>query len=177
MKLTRAERWILSNQCRILEVLYPEEAEDFQKAREVIEAGYELNYDWITQHISPDNRMLSDEECREIIDILAMFSALKDSYQNLVDPSGIEEHAVMFSGFDGHSEITQRDYVLFLVDREHKFLSLDRGYDFTSDRPRLHAYRRMLAAWRKFDESYDLAKDDMLCIIAAGQIENRSRLL
>src|SRR4028119_2336162 len=142
MKLTRAERWILSNQFHILEALYPDEAETFQKAREVVEAGYELNYDWITEHISPDNRMLNDEECREVIDILAMFSALKDSFQNLLDTSGLEEQEVTFSGFDGSVEPAQRDYVLFLVDREHKFLSLGRGQNFTSERPRLHTYRR-----------------------------------
>jgi uncharacterized protein YfbU (UPF0304 family) len=175
MKLTRAERWILSNQFRILEALYPDEAESFQKAREVVEEGYELNYDWITQHISPDNHMLSDEECREIIDILAMFSALKDSYQNLTDASEIEEQAITFGGFDGNSETTQRDYVLFLVDREHKFLSLDRGHDFTSDRPRLYAYRRMLLEWRKSDESYELVKEDILRIVSAGYAENRKR--
>lgn len=52
MDLTREQRWILANQYRILERLYPNEAECHAKAREVLENGYEFNYDWIAQHIS-----------------------------------------------------------------------------------------------------------------------------
>jgi hypothetical protein len=39
MKLTRTERWILANQYRILEVLYPKEADSLSYAREAFEHG------------------------------------------------------------------------------------------------------------------------------------------
>jgi hypothetical protein len=44
MKLTRTERWILVNQYRILEALYPDEAKWFAENREALSSGYELHY-------------------------------------------------------------------------------------------------------------------------------------
>ncbi len=51
MKLTRTERWILSNQYRILEALYPDERGSLEKARIALESGYELEYDGMSQRI------------------------------------------------------------------------------------------------------------------------------
>ena len=45
-KLSRLDRLFLSNQLRILEALYPEEANDLARRREALECGYEMLYDW-----------------------------------------------------------------------------------------------------------------------------------
>ena len=54
VKLTRVERYILSNQFRILEALYPDEASHFATTREALEHGYEILYDWDMEHIYDD---------------------------------------------------------------------------------------------------------------------------
>ena len=45
MKLTPAERLILSNQFLILSKLYPDEAEWYDKAKSVVDTGFEASYD------------------------------------------------------------------------------------------------------------------------------------
>ena len=88
MKLTKTERWILSNQYRILEKLCPDEADEFAEAREVVECGYEQDYGGISQHI--DKVPMSVEDCKEVVDILLMFSEMKYAFDTLDDKSGID---------------------------------------------------------------------------------------
>lgn len=108
---------MLSNQYRILEKLYPEEAEHHARAREVLEDGYELNYDWIAEHIA--ERPMSEDECKEDLDILDMFSALERSYARFAEkPAGVDERDVRFHGFDGNHETEQLGYASFLIEKE-----------------------------------------------------------
>src|SRR5690242_1171594 len=107
MKLTRIERWMLSNQFAILAKLYPDGADGYQLMRDVVEHGYELHYDWILPHIYDGEDIMTSKECKEILDILDMFRALKDSYQALSDKSAIETHWTAFRGFDGNTEAKQ----------------------------------------------------------------------
>ncbi len=109
--------------CRILEKLYPEEAEHHARAREVLEDGYELNYDWIAEHIA--ERTMSEDECKEVLNILDMFSALERSYRQLAEkPAGVDERDVRFHGFDGNHETDQLGYALFLIEKEGKWQEL-----------------------------------------------------
>lgn len=67
MKLSRTERWMLSNQYRILEALYPADAGSYARHREALESGYELHYDWMIGSIYDDKDTLSSEDCREVM--------------------------------------------------------------------------------------------------------------
>jgi len=168
MKLTKIERWILSNQYRLLQVIYPDEADYFGQCREVLERGYELHYDWITEYIYDGNDVMSSEECKEVIDILDMFSALKRAYEALDDKSGIEEWTVKFSGFDGNNETKQMAYARCFCSLDGgRFTELDRGDDFNSHSPVLDAYRRMLIEWRNSEDRYHLSEDDLVRITSA----------
>ncbi|MBV9958193.1 MAG: YfbU family protein [Acidobacteria bacterium] len=166
MKLSRTERWILSNQFRILEALYPNEAEDFADAREIVERGYELHYDWITQYISED--VMKADESSEVIKILSMFRALKYSFKALDNKSGIEEWQIDFAGFDGNSEGKQMVYAKYFCNSEGgKFTELNIGDDFNSHCPTIDRYRRMLAEWEKSSDRNKLMREDILRIISA----------
>jgi uncharacterized protein YfbU (UPF0304 family) len=170
MKLSREQRWMLANQYQILEKLYPEEAELHSKAREVLENGFELNYDWIAEHVYEDT--MSEDACQEVIYILDMFSALERSYQELPEkPAGVTERHVMFFGFDGNHETEQFSYASFLIQKEGKFQELaDHGDRLNSHAPFLDAYRRMLLVWQQLpiERKYDLSADDIQRIAAAG---------
>lgn len=164
MKLTRIERWILSNQFAILAKLYPEEADSYANMREVVDNGYELNYDWIAQYIYDDT--ITETECKEVLDILSMFLCLKRGYEALTDKSGIEDRWVRFRGFDGnHSkEAKYLSYTRFLVEREDKFTSLDRGDNFNSHAPLLSRYCQMVEEWKKSEKIDELSKQDIIRI-------------
>jgi uncharacterized protein YfbU (UPF0304 family) len=102
VKLTTVERLILANQYRILETVCPDEAEYFAEAREVVEQGYEGYYFHLLRRIDDD--VLTDQECKEVLEVMTMFSCLKDAYEALPDKSGIKPCDVRFAGFDGNYE-------------------------------------------------------------------------
>ena len=51
MPLSKLERYFLSNQLRIMETLFPNEADDFAVQREAIEQGYSFVYGMGMDHI------------------------------------------------------------------------------------------------------------------------------
>ena len=107
MELSLKDRLILSNQYRILEKLYPEEADSLANDRRAIENGYTMNYAWLTGHLLDE---LSEERCNEVWDILEMHRALNFTYRNLKDKEGIDEKKLKFRGFDGNEETKQFSY-------------------------------------------------------------------
>jgi uncharacterized protein YfbU (UPF0304 family) len=174
MNLTTTERWILSNQLRILEALYPDEARFLHQDREAIERGYELHYDMAAQHIYIDKQTMTSAECEEVINILNMFRMIKRAYDALDDKSGIEEWATRFDGFDGNDEPKQMAYARYYCSLDGgKFAELDRGDDFNSHSPTLDAYRRMLGEWQNSEDRYHLTKDDLVRITSARRYPGR----
>lgn len=168
MELSRTERWMLANQYRILEALYPDEADAFAEAREALESGYELHYRWLAERIYDAPDTMTAEECTEVVDILDMHRALKRSYEALSDKSGIEEYAIQFHGFDGNNETKQLAYARFFCNLDGgRFTELDRGDDFNSHMPSLDTYRRMLAEWKRLDKSHELSRDQIVKITEA----------
>ena len=111
MELTFAERWILSNQYRILEELLPDQASDFARAREVVERGYEYWYSEVSSNISEET--MSEEEGQEVNNILFMFRVLNGSYTQLLDKEGIDAAYTTFRGFDGNDETRQFAFAQF----------------------------------------------------------------
>ncbi len=166
MELSRKDRWVLSNQYRILEALYPDEADGFRQTREALESGYALHYD--PQHIYEDE--LSVDQCREVLDILDMHRALHFSFRNLQDTQGIDKRNVEFDGFDGNNETSYLGYARYywgLDGGEQRFKELHgSGDDFNSHSPVLDIYRRMLAVWKgKLKRSHELTKDQIQQIL------------
>ena len=156
MQLTKTERWILSNQYRILEALYPDEADSLMKARMALDSGYELEYEHISQHIDKDT--LNKHDCVEVHDILQMFSNLKHAYEKLSEKPEIDMWQIEFIGFDGNNEPEQLAYARYLCeDGEHyEDLHVRNSHSHTLDR-----YRRQLRVWRSMDHPFMLTKDEI----------------
>lgn len=173
MKLTKAERWILSNQYRILEALYPGEAKELAEDRDAIERGYEIHYDWMTQHIYEGDDTMSTAESKEVVDILAMFSALKSSFASLSDKTGIRASQVEFHGFDGNNETKQMGYARYFVRHDGgRFGDLRKGEhdDFNSHMPSLDRYRDMLATWQRVaDKAHMMSKEQIVAVLKADR--------
>lgn len=163
MKLTRVERWMLWNQYRILEALYPADQREFEEAREALECGYEYQYDHLCRHVFQET--LSKDECDEVISILEMFRALQHSYKNLEDKDGIEEWTVTFAGFDGNHETKQMAFARYFCKHDGgRFEDLEIGDRFSSHCQLLGRYRQMLAQWQAMGKPYDLTKEQLPAI-------------
>lgn len=171
MQLSPTERWILSLQFTILAKLYPDEREYYEILREAVDNGYELDYRDMAHYILTGDQAMTVNECKEVINILDMFSFMKDGYKKLSDKSGIDDVWVKFHGFDGNTESKYLGYTRFLIEREHKFIDLDRGDNFNSHMPILDIYRRMLREWEKCPDKYNLSKDDIIRITSASAIK------
>ncbi len=52
----------------------PEDSEYYEVHRKALQEGYELHYEWITENLFDG---LSSEECKEVLDILDMYSCIK----------------------------------------------------------------------------------------------------
>ena len=169
MQLSEVERWILSNQYRILERLYPEYEDSFKEAQDAIGCGYEREYDGLSQHIYSGHDVMTTVECEEVISILAMFSVLARTYKSLDDTADIDESSIRFSGFNEGKQMAYARYVC--TSGSGRFNDLDHPDDFSSHTPTLDSYRRMLAAWSAAESQYKLSKDDIIRIASARRPE------
>lgn len=162
MDLSKSERLILSNQYRILENLYPEEAKTFAQHRKIVEDGYTLNYEEIITQIFDE---LNHDECREVLDILDMHHALHQSAQSLDNQQGI---SIQFDGFDGNNETKQMAYTRFYIDELHRFTELTQiaqSSDYNSHHPTLRRYRLMLDEWNNCADKNNLTREEIQRIL------------
>jgi len=163
-KLDEIQRTILANQYRILSKLDPTGGWD--KALEVVENGYELEYQF------EDRNVLDEDQCREVLDILTMYRALKDSYARLgnEEQAGIDASRLKFLGFDGNdpTESQYMAYVNYLWKTERFTESKDDGQDgANSHMPVLDLYRRMMAAYDVSGNRHRLSRADIVRIVGA----------
>src|ERR1700719_4565191 len=100
MELTEVERLILANQYRILALLSPpDEKKSHETSAEIFERGYTQNYkDGFGQ--VRDWKTLPEEKCKKVIDVLEMFTAIKNAKEDGVDFSGLDLTSLSFSGFE-----------------------------------------------------------------------------
>jgi uncharacterized protein YfbU (UPF0304 family) len=160
MKLSRIERLMLSNQFLILESLYPNEAQGYAEQRQAIEKGYELHYENSIQHIYNSTDIMSESECKEVIDILSIFDEIKLSYERLSEKSGIDELKINFPGFDGNNESKQLSYAKYYCKHDGgRFSSLK---IINSHFPVLERYLRMIIIWKKIKQQKKIEQDGLL---------------
>lgn len=114
--LTFAERVILANQYRLLEVLHPDAAPDYRARRAVVEGGFESEYDETLRGLEIMDPV-SSTACEEVVGILGMFRALYGSYTRLseADKQGVDADRVRFRGFDGNEETREFRYARFMI--------------------------------------------------------------
>ncbi len=151
MSLSITNKLIITNQFKILEKLYPDDANYYSKCREAIEEGYTLDY---SNSVICFSEELSEDECREVHKILTMYSSIMASYKEAEDKEDLEESDIKFSGFDGNYEINQYGYVSYLFRHDlYKDLSEGKGdIDVNSHYKMLNRYREMLEIWDKYDK-------------------------
>lgn len=166
MKLDVKERLQLSFTLKILEKLYPEEQEYYARHRKAIEDGYELHYDWITEHLSEG---LSTAECSFVLDTLDLYSTLYHSFTQIKNSNQIKELDVTFPGFDGNKETMYMAYTKYFIEDLDRFGDIKKvtnGY-YNSHGRRVDRYRAMVEKWHslKVNNKYLLNEEEILEIL------------
>lgn len=167
MKLDKKERLALVNQFLILEKLYPEEADHYAKHRQALAEGYELHYSWIYENIWDG---LTKEECKKVLDILDMYSALHYSSEKSQCAEFKEHYWVKFKGFDGNNESSYMAYCRYFIVDLDRFRELRYGQEFpdlNSHMPSVYKYTAMLNTWLEMGRSFELNDEQALAILEA----------
>jgi uncharacterized protein len=171
MQLSLPERLILANQYRIMELVDPENADEYARKQDALKSGYDLDIDDLVSGFAQGEDALTQEESTEVFDILDTFTALRRAFDALEDKSGINERDIRFAGFDGNHE-KQFHYAHYLRE-QGKWEELMPHGAINSHHATMHRYRPMARAWKQIpgDQRYQLTKEDVERIVAAGKGE------
>lgn len=167
MKISRSDRWVLSNQLKILSILDPENLVYYEKYQKIIENGYEGLYNDCIQFIVPDDQTITEEESNLTLTILDMFRAITFSLNKIDDKTGIDLNQLKFEGFDGNNEGKYYDFVKFFCTEfdGERFPEIGKGTDnFNSHSPVLATYKRMLDVWKACKDKNNLTKEELIKI-------------
>jgi len=166
MKLSRTERWILSNQYLILEKLDPDYGYD--QVRRVIEEGFELEYEQQAQHIYGDDYCLTETECKEVLDVLSMYARIQSACRNLDPKPDVSELSTKFFGYDGNGEVKFLGYAQYLCGNGRRFTDVEVvSTDLNSHMPIRDAYKRQLREFRNSSDPFHLSASDVERIVGA----------
>ena len=167
MELSKKERLAFIYQLRILEALYPDEATEFSNHRTALENGYALHYDWMAEQLSDE---MSEEECREVLDILDMYRAITFGLDNLEKDDVLQNHHLAkFPGFDGNNEGRQMSYARYYIVDLDRYSEL-KGSEyprFNSHKRMLNTYQAMIERWKSLEDKFDLSRDQVAAILGA----------
>lgn len=176
IKLTKLDRIFLVNQFRILEALYPDEADQMAIQREALERGYEMLYAWDTENIYDGDEVMTVEESKEVFDTMDMFDAIDRSMPADFDSTGYS--FTKFAGYDGNNESKFMGFAQFTVERLGRFeyLPMQRKGYWNSHMPVRETYQRMLAEWKQVptEKRFEMPIEDLKRVLAAAiHPENR----
>lgn len=154
-ELTERDRLIIANQLKVLEKLYPDEAKDYSLHRKAIEDGYKLHYSWLTDRLYDE---MSEEDCKEVLDILEMYRAITFSYQRAKDKEGLDESEIKFHGFDGNEECKQFGYAMYFIIDLGRYDELRGKAEYPDLNSHgfitLSQYRKMLKIWKSYKDKH-----------------------
>lgn len=171
--LSRLDRYFMSNQLRILEALYPDEADSYAVRREAIENGYEMLYNWDMDYIYDGQDIMSPDESKEVWDTMDMFDAINRAVKDLeLGTNDLKQKTfTLFRGYDGNNETKFMAFAAFTVERLKRFEYLPmakKGY-WNSHMPMRDIYIRMLNVWKKIplERRFAISRNELNAILDA----------
>jgi uncharacterized protein YfbU (UPF0304 family) len=165
MRLTPAERWILANQYRLMQMLSDRPVPLYEHAIRILESGYEDQYKYAAQGLREDP--FPQDVAEEVKDILYMFTQMQWVKDKITDPEILESHRFEFWGFDGNHSHYHLMYASFLHELgEFKELGNRPTWDSHSDT--IETYRSMVRAWRELPrKGLQMTEEDVRTIVNA----------
>jgi uncharacterized protein YfbU (UPF0304 family) len=154
--LTWTERVMLHNQFRILELLDPARAEEYQQKQEIVGKGYEALYATLNEKVSGEPAPKSVSE--EVHEILELFRTLHNSARTI---GGVEGTPfIKFRGFDGTNEPAHYGYAIFVIEKQGLWPE-HRAESYNSNTAMLPKYSRMIEAWSRLGRTRELDRDQL----------------
>lgn len=141
---------------------------DYDNMIKALQYGFCLHYKDVFDCLFDEE--LSEEECKEVLDILEMYRGITYSYINLKnqDKEGeLTDEMISFPGFDGNNETKQLSYVHYFLDdlgRYEEIKKYSNGY-YDSHYPKLGEYRRKYKRWQEFTNKYKMTEMEILDIL------------
>jgi uncharacterized protein len=154
--LSCAERILLANQFKILEILDPNSANEYSQSREIVEAGYQYLYETINTSISTAD--MPAETGEEVSEILDMFCVLEHSSKDL--GKTIEQLEVTFDGFE-ESDAHHYHFAMFARRKLGRWSELKHYPDSSQTESTLPRYRSMLDSWRTMGKPSKLSEEEI----------------
>lgn len=170
MELTKAERWILINQCEMLRLMKSDrwQKEDWDKCISILEKGYEELYDecmpWLSDPLLHDVYKL----VYDILDVYRSIGRYKSEHPE--DKEVAEHYASSFRGFDGNNEGEYMGFTTFLIKmgRYKEIADADHGDNYNSHCPMVPKYRNMASIWNTTEHELGvLTKEQVMQLLAA----------
>jgi len=150
MKLTKAERWILINQCEMLRLMKSDRwhPEQLERCITILQNGYE---DWYDECLEEVADPLSKDVSQLVYDILEIYQAI-ETYKRThpEDREMAKRHDATFPGFDGNDECEYMGFAVFLIDTMGRYQEIAKanGADnYDSRTPMVPKYRNMASIW------------------------------
>lgn len=174
MKLDIKDRYIIINQLKILEALYPDEASSYAIHRTAFEAGYEAHYSWAMDFVYEDT--LTKDLTDEVVNTLDMFRAISFYIRDKKDIENLNPYRLKFSGYDGNDNLESSlmgyaRYFVVELNRFQEILEQDEFFDFNSHMEMRDIYLNMLEKWlklkpgRKEGERHNLTRSQIEAIV------------
>jgi uncharacterized protein YfbU (UPF0304 family) len=150
MKLTKAERWILINQCEMLRLMKSDrwQPQEWARCITILQNGYE---DWYDECLEQVAEPLPKDTCQLVYDTLEIYQAI-EAYKRThpEDKEIAKRHDATFPGFDGNSECEYMGFAVFLIDTMGRYREVAKGRkgdDYNSTVPMVPKYRNMSSIW------------------------------
>lgn len=175
IKFTAEQRLILINQYSILEKLYPEDSNFYARNREILENGYTLHYNDLTQNVYEE---MTESEQREVLDILTMYRVMYFSLKNRSTQEKYRNKKISFPGFDGNEETKLLSYTLWFIFKLDRFDELKKEDSFGSyntHHETIGTYRKMLSYWNSLPNKNELTDESLDWLLqnsVYGTVEN-----
>lgn len=170
MKLTRAERWLLANQYRILQHLSDAPVPLYEQAITILANGYESEYDYAAQYIGEST--VSVEVSSEVKDVLQMFSEFRWIESRISLSDGRHASLFNFWGFDGNNSHDHLAYASFILERGD-FSDLGLATCPNSHSDTIETYRSMVRLWKALPRRGPLMTDADVRTVLDGPIIER----
>lgn len=167
--ITDVERRVLINQSRILAALYPLEAQQFERAIEILSEGY--HEAWEDVVLNGLKKPFLKEDMNFIFQTLEMYDWLQKSYYalSLDEKLQLQERNLRFPGFDPKEEPRHLSYARFLLENLDRFAFVETTDRLMADKPMREIYERMLHQLPRKGRDFLTAKQlhiittEMLC--------------
>jgi len=161
IKVSEVERLLLVNQFRLLALSSDkDERESLERSAEIFERGYVANYGDALGQIR-DWKELSEEQSQHVLDVLNMFTAIRNAKEDGIAFPDDPRMALSYAGFEDASHSL---YAKFLIEKMGRYEWLK---DPNWNLPTTWKYLPMLAIWRALPNSMKLGTADLAAMATA----------